>query len=92
MTSSAANTTRRTGCRYESRCTSFAACLTIFQAESRSSNEEYNMKSRELHTELESYKQEKRNLRERVVCSLLHFLSTLVLMQRHAGYASKEDW
>lgn len=41
--------------------------LTSFQAESRSSNEEYNAKSRQMHTELEGFKQEKRTLRDRVV-------------------------
>ena len=37
------------------------------QLESRTRNEEYNVKSRQLHTELEGHKQERRALRERVV-------------------------
>ncbi|OSD07185.1 hypothetical protein PYCCODRAFT_1402589 [Trametes coccinea BRFM310] len=36
------------------------------QAESRAQNEEYNLKSRQLHTELEGHRQERRNLRDRV--------------------------
>ncbi|KAH9891681.1 hypothetical protein C8Q73DRAFT_746760 [Cubamyces lactineus] len=36
------------------------------QAESREQNDEYNLKSRQLHTELEGYKQERRALRDRV--------------------------
>ncbi len=37
------------------------------QVESRTRNDEYNVKSRQLHTELESHKQERRTLRDRVV-------------------------
>ena len=37
------------------------------QVESRTRNDEYNIKSRQLHTELESHKQERRTLRDRVV-------------------------
>ena len=37
------------------------------QLESRTRNEDYNVKSRQLHTELEGHKQERRALRERVV-------------------------
>ena len=40
------------------------------QVESRSRNDEYNVKSRQLHTELESQKQERRSLRDRVVKSI----------------------
>ncbi|KAI1789650.1 hypothetical protein LXA43DRAFT_1020614 [Ganoderma leucocontextum] len=36
------------------------------QVESRTRNDEYNVKSRQLHTELESHKQERRTLRDRV--------------------------
>ncbi|TBU46351.1 hypothetical protein BD309DRAFT_1078711 [Dichomitus squalens] len=36
------------------------------QVESRTRNEEYNFKSRQLHTDLEGHKQERRSLRERV--------------------------
>ncbi|PIL22506.1 hypothetical protein GSI_15195 [Ganoderma sinense ZZ0214-1] len=36
------------------------------QVESRTRNDEYNVKSRQLHTELESHKQERRSLRDRV--------------------------
>lgn len=37
------------------------------QVESRTRNDDYNVKSRQLHTELEGGKQERRALRERVV-------------------------
>ncbi|KAI0670775.1 hypothetical protein C8Q78DRAFT_1078750 [Trametes maxima] len=36
------------------------------QAESRARSEEYNLQARQLHTELEGFKQERRNLRDRV--------------------------
>ncbi|CDO71491.1 hypothetical protein BN946_scf184909.g85 [Trametes cinnabarina] len=36
------------------------------QAESRAQNEEYNLKARQLHTELEGHRQERRALRDRV--------------------------
>ena len=42
------------------------------QLESRTRNEEYNVKSRQLHTELEGHKQERRALRERVVSRITH--------------------
>lgn len=47
--------------------------LTRTQDEIKSRSEEYNAKSRRLHTELEGYKQQKSSLRERVV-SLLEYV------------------